>query len=73
MTRRNLQKFKAFVPTFSAAANLTGRIADPHGSHVDGVIDFMQAIGNGKCVGHLGKNDARGARRLPFRTIQRAA
>jgi hypothetical protein len=45
---------------YSAAANLTGCIADPNGSHVDGVVGFMQTIGNGKCVGHLGRNDARG-------------
>jgi hypothetical protein len=39
----------------------------PHGSHCRPsrkprrrVVDFIQSIGNGKCVGHLGKNDARG-------------
>jgi hypothetical protein len=37
---------------FLAAADLTGRIADPYGSHVDGGVGFMQSIGNGKCVGH---------------------
>jgi hypothetical protein len=54
------EKFTAFVPTFSAAANLTGRIADPRGSHVDGVVGFIQSIGKAKRVGHPGKKDARG-------------